>query len=182
MPQLYANVAIASRHISQDTIELYLINDNFETVSGQFEWAIKTLDGELVNSAGALTSSAANSSVKAAVVVLPKGVKNAGNVYVEATFTPENADKVHYLTFFVKPKALNLSSTPINIKTEYDDHSAEIRLSSKTLKKGVLIEETHGYPVHYSDNYFDLKPGEEFVVKVDYPLLEEKPTFRVLAW
>ena len=181
LPQLYANVAIVSHHISQDTIELYLINDSFETTSGQFEWAIKTMDGQLVNSAGALTSAAANSSVKAAVVVLPKGVKSAGNVYVEAVFTPERGEKVPYLTYFVKPKLLSLTPDPISVKTEYSDHNAELRLSAKSLKRGVFIEETHGYPVRYSDNYFDLKPNEEVVVKVDYPLLDEKPTFRVRA-
>ena len=180
LPQLYAKVAIASRHISQDTIELYLINDSFGTTSGQFEWTIKTLNGELVNSAGVLTSAPVNSSVKASVVALPKSVKST-DVYVEAVFHPSNAEKVTYLTYFVKPKQLNLSPTPISIKTEYGDHSAEIRLSAKTLKKGVFIEETHGYKVEYSDNYFDLKPNEEVVIKVVYPLLDEKPTFRVRA-
>ena len=182
LPQLYANVAIASRHISQDTIELYLINDSFNTVGGQFEWAIKTMDGQLVNSAGALTSAPANSSAKAAVVALPKSVKNAGTVFVEATFRPENAEKVSYLTYFVKPKALSLSPTPISVKTEYGDQCAEIHLSAKTLKKGVFIEEIHGYPVVYYDNYFDLKPGEEMTIKVEYPLLEEKPEFKVSSW
>ena len=181
LPQLYANVAIASRHISQDTIELYLINDGFTTVSGQLDWTIQTMDGQLVNSAGALTSAPANSSVKAATVVLPKGVKNAGNVYLEATFTPQNAEKVSYLTYFVKPNALSLSPAPISVKTEYGDHCAEIHLSAKTLKKGVRIEETHGYSVRYSDNYFDLKPNEEVVVKVEYPLLEGKPVFNVMS-
>jgi hypothetical protein len=137
------------------------------------------MDGQLVNSAGALTPAPANSSVKTAVVVLPKGVKNAGNVYVEVTFTPGKAEKVTYLTYFVKPKLLNLSLDPITVKTEYGDHSAEIHLSAKSLKKGVFIEETHGYSVRYSDNYFDLKPNEEVVIKVDYPLLEEKPEFRI---
>lgn len=179
LPQLYANVAIASRHISQDTIELYLINDSFEATSGQFEWSIKAMDGTLVNSAMSLTSAPANSSVKAAVVVLPKGVKSAGNVYVEAVLTPDKGEKIPYLTYFVKPKALNLSPTPIDIKTDYSDHACVITLSSKTLKKGVFIEETHGYSVRYSDNYFDLKPNEEVVVKVDYPLLDVKPTFRL---
>ena len=182
LPQLYANIAIASRHISQDTIELYLINDSFETTSGQFEWAIRTMDGILINTAGALTSAAANSSVKAAIVVLPKGVKSAGNVYVEASFTPYNAKKVPYLTYFVKPKLLNLTSDPITVKTEYGDHSAEIHLSAKTLKKGVYIGETHGYQVAYSDNYFDMKPGEEVVIKVEYPLLDGKPEFRIKSW
>ena len=182
LPRLYANVAIASRRISQDTIELYLINDSFETTSGRFEWAIKTMDGQLVNSAEAQTSVPANSSVKSAVVVLPKAVKNAGNVYVEASFTPNNAKKVSYLTYFVKPKLLNLSPAPITVKTDYGDHCAEIHLSAKTLKKGVYIGETHGYQVAYSDNYFDMKPGEEVVIKVEYPLLDGKPEFRIKSW
>ncbi len=126
-----------------------------------------------------LVSAHPNSSTQAAVVVLPKGVKNAGDVYVEAHFTPENGEKVSYLAYFVKPKALNLSNQPLQIKTEYGDHSAEIHLSSKTLKRGVFIEETHGYKVEYSDNFFDLKPNEEVVVKVEYPLLDGKPEFKV---
>ena len=179
LPQLYANVAIASHRISQDTIELYLINDSFEAVHGEFAWQIKTMDGTLVHSAMAMTSAPANSSMKAALVVLPKGVKNAGDVYVEASFSQKNAEKVNYLTYFVKPKALNLSNSPVEIKTAYSDHSAELHLSSKILKKSVFIEEVHGYPVHFSDNFFDLKPNEEVVVKVDYPLLDEKPVFKI---
>ena len=182
LPQLYANVAIASRHISQDTIELYLINDSFTTVSGQFEWAIKTMDGVLVNTAGTLTSATANSSIKTATIALPKGIKNVGNFFVEASFTPDNAKPVSYLTYFVKPKLLNLTSDPITVKTEYGDHNAEIHLSAKTLKKGVFIEETHGYRVIYSDNYFDMKPGEEVVVRVEYPLLDKTPAFQVKYW
>ncbi|MGX8714065.1 MAG: glycoside hydrolase family 2 protein, partial [bacterium] len=77
---------------------------------------------------------------------------------------------------------LNLTSDPITVKTEYGDHSAEIHLSAKTLKKGVFIEETHGYRVIYSDIYFDMKPGEEVVVKVEYPLLDKTPTFQVKCW
>ena len=179
LPQLYANVAIASRHISQDTIELYLINDGFEPEGGLFEWSIRTMDGEMVNSAGVSLSTAANSSVKAAVVVLPKGVKNAGDVYVEASFSPKNAKKISYLTYFVKPKALHLSADPVGVKTEYFDHSAEITLSAKTLKKGIFIEETHGYMVDFSNNFFDLKPNEDVVVKVEYPLLDDKPSFKI---
>ncbi len=176
LPQLYANVAIASRHISQDTIELYLINDSFNHVGGQFDWTIKTLDGKLVHSAGALTSAPSNSSVKAAVVVLPKSVKGA-DVYLEAEFIPENGEKVPYLTYFVKPKALHLKASPIELKTIYSDHAAEIHLSAKQLQKGVFIEETHGYKVEYSNNYFDLKPNEEVIIRVEYPLVDEKPVF-----
>lgn len=181
LPQLYDNVAIASRHLSNDTLELYLINDSFETVKGEFVWSIRTMDGTLVNSSMALTAAPKNSSVIAAVVVLPKGVKNAGNVFVEAEFRPEGGAKVPYLTYFAKPKALNLSPAPISLKTEYGDHSSTIRLSAKMLKKGVFIEETHGYSVRYSYNYFDLKPNEEVTVQVEYPSVEKKPDFRVRA-
>lgn len=179
LPQLYANVSIASCRISQDTIELYLINDSFEPVSGQFDWNICTMDGTLVHSAMSLVSVHPNSSVKAADVVLPKGVKNAGDVFLDADFVPENGEKVSYLTYFVKPKALNLLKRPLQVKTEYGDHSAEIHLSAKTLQKAVFIEETHGYKVQYSRNYFDLKPNEEVVVKVEYPLVEGRPTFKI---
>jgi len=177
LPQLYANVTIASHRISQDTIELYLINDSFEPVSGQFVWNICTMDGMLIHSAMSLVSVHPNSSAKAAVVVLPKGVKNAGDVFVEADFAPENGEKASYLTYFVKPKALNLSKQPLQVKTKYGDYSAEIHLSTKMLKRGISIEEAHGYKVKYSDNYFDMKPNEEVVVKVEYPLLDGKPEF-----
>ena len=79
----------------------------------------------------------------------------------------------------MKPKALHLSADPVDVKTEYSDHSAEITLSAKTLKKGIFIEETHGYMVDFSNNFFDLKPNEESVVKVEYPLLDDKPSFKI---
>lgn len=179
LPSLYANVAIASRRLSQDSIELYVINDAFETVAGELVWAIRKMDGTLVDSAAVNVSATAGSSIKAVTVSRPKSVKNAGEVYVEAFFTPQKGEKLQYLTYFAKPKMLKLNRGDLQTKIIYGNHNATIRLSAKTLQKGVFIEETHGYPVIIFDNYFDLKPNEEVEVRVMFPLLDEKPTFKV---
>ena len=65
---------------------------------------------------------------------------------------------------------------------EYFNNYAIIKISSKTLKKGVFIEEIDGKSVEFSNNYFDLRPNQEVSIRVDYPNLDSKPKFIVKSF
>ncbi len=68
--------------------------------------------------------------------------------------------------FFVAPKDLNLPDVKISYNLESSDTTTVIRLKSETLAKGVMME-FENTPGHFSDNYFDLLPGEAKVVRFD---------------
>lgn len=75
------------------------------------------------------------------------------------------AQDVHY---FVHTKELNLPKTEIKRRINFVDGRYEVTLSSKELAKDVFIQ----IPVqgaHFSDNFFDLLPGEQRTIVIEAP-------------
>lgn len=180
---LYKNLIIASEKDESGNIVFYIVNDEFSEVKGNFCWKIaKNSDGAVVDSGKSDVAVASGSSGLVTICKLPHGA-NASDVHVVAEFSPTGSnDTVRYLTFFVKPKHLTKYRDNISSKTEYYDHFAVLTVKSKSLKRGVFIEETEGRDVRFSDNYFDLEPGTEVKIRIDYPNFDGKPVFRVRAY
>ena len=79
------------------------------------------------------------------------------------------AQEIHY---FDAPKNLNLPETTIQKKIRQEDGKMTITLTSKKLAKDVFIE----IPIQgarFSDNFFDLLPGEKKVVTIISPELKK---------
>ena len=77
--------------------------------------------------------------------------------------------EIHY---FDAPKNLNLPETTIQKKIRQEDGKMTITLTSKKLAKDVFIE----IPIQgarFSDNFFDLLPGEKKVVTIISPELKK---------
>lgn len=180
LPALFANVTIASQKSADGDIEIFLINDSFSETSGVLKWYIAGNDGgRVVDSTVVQVSVPPYSSRKVSVCPFSEVRQNAGKYHVYVEYNSNNGARKEYLTYFAKPRALIHASQPVTVKADYFDHHAELRISSKSLQKGVFVEETDGADVVFSDNYFDLRPGVEKVVRVDYPNLDRRPSFSV---
>ena len=78
--------------------------------------------------------------------------------------------------FFEPTKNLNLPQATISYKLKQADGKCELTLSSAQLAKDVFIQ----IPIQgarFSDNFFDLLPGETKKITITSPLLnkQEKP-------
>ena len=62
------------------------------------------------------------------------------------------------LFYLTKPKNLNLISSPIEQKISKNENGFSISLSSNYLQKNIFLYST--VKGKFSDNYFDLLPGE----------------------
>ncbi len=74
--------------------------------------------------------------------------------------------------YFEKPKALNLPETTVKQKVKYMDGACEVTLTSDKLAKDLFIE----IPVQgaqFTDNFFDLLPGETKTIRITSPLLKK---------
>lgn len=74
--------------------------------------------------------------------------------------------------FFNSPKNLNLPETEINYRLKTMNGRCEVTLNSKKLAKDVFIE----IPLQgarFSDNFFDLLPGESRKIVITSPLLKK---------
>lgn len=182
LQKLYQNVVIASEK-DDDIITFYIVNDDLNDVKGTFKYKIvSNKDGNIIDSVLLDVEIPTYASKSVISCQSPKNV-NPANVHVVAEFHSDNGkiDR-EYLTYFVKPKLLSKYRDAISINTEYDGQFATITLQSKSLKKGVFLEENNGLAVKYSDNYFDLRPNEKKKIRVDYSGLDKKPTFTVRAY
>ena len=80
--------------------------------------------------------------------------------------------------YFTKPKDLNLRKTIINIEVKRENNEYLILLTSEKLAKAVCLSCTmDGF---FSDNYFDLLPGEEKTVRFTSDQTnDENPEFEI---
>ena len=79
------------------------------------------------------------------------------------------AQEIHY---FDVPKNLNLPETNINRSIKIEDGKLTVLLSSKKLAKDVFVE----IPIQgakFSDNFFDLLPGERKIVTITAPEIKK---------
>lgn len=80
----------------------------------------------------------------------------------------EMARKIYY---FAQTKDLQLPETDIRKKINFRKGCAEVILYSPVLAKDVFVEiPVHG--AHFSDNFFDLLPGEKRTVVIESPLIQ----------
>jgi beta-mannosidase len=79
------------------------------------------------------------------------------------------ASAAHY---FVKPNQLPLSRPQITVSISQAEDSSIITLESDVVAKGVYLQSKNGIG-NFSENYFDLFPGEKMTVVYDEDLARE---------
>lgn len=155
---IYANITSMS-----DTLAVYLFSDLLETQENL------TLELQLTDFQGKK-----GKSVKLPVSLPANSVKQVFSQPLGQWVTPEDrTDRIltaklkdrkgNILTenthYFARTKDLNLPKAKIDYKTRTFDGRCEITLSSKQLAKDVFIQ-VPMQGAHFSDNFFDLLPGE----------------------
>lgn len=185
--QAYANIAIAPKHINNQEIDLYLVNDDIHDVNGKLVVKLMTLKGEMLYEK--VTPSVViktNSSKKIAICKINEISNALGkhidtcNVLLHAQYIVGNKVLAQRISYFAKPGHLKLDKGNIQQKIKYFDDHFEITLTSPTLQYGVYISEISGKNVHFSDNYFDLLPNQPRKICGYYDIaLEGKPKLQV---
>lgn len=159
----YANVAIAVHQNEDNAIDCYLINDALEDVKG--EWKVKIMDmyGENLQELCSKTVIAKTNQSQKISTITPADAKGVSlnDAIVCIQFVVDGKVLAQKVTFFVKPKSLNLAKSDIQQEVKMFEDHFELTLSSPTFQYGVQIVETSGKQVKYSDNYFNLLPNEK---------------------
>ena len=164
-----------------DSLNIYLLSDELKS------YKALTLDIRLIDFNGKLIKKESISSL-----VLPGNTslrvnqqaltslltaEQRKNCFLTLTLK-ENARRVlaQEVYFFEPTKNLNLPQATISYKLKQADGKCELTLSSAQLAKDVFIQ----IPIQgarFSDNFFDLLPGETKKITITSPLInkQEKP-------
>jgi beta-mannosidase len=157
---------ILSLERDDETLNIYLINDRNESVKGYLTFQLMNFDGETKLQAEEYYQINPNSAELLKSLDLTKYTHIDWNSsFLDIGF---NGDvRVNEKNFyFVKPKDMNLSKPEIKISKEKNGDHYILNLVSNTLAKNVFVDSNADGK--FSDNFFDLIPGEEKIIEF-YP-------------
>jgi len=149
-----------SVNIDDNRMDIHAISDRLKAFDGQLKLELKTLSGELIQDVDLLdcwVGKLGNKIVYSAdVSTFLKGEKSS-NVFLTMSLSEGKEVVDRGVFYFAKPKDLELQEPAIHIEVLGNER---VKLNCSHLAKGVhltLLDATG----HFSDNYFDLLPGEE---------------------
>ena len=152
----FEDVLVSSK-VENNILRTYVINDDFESHSGELSVKILDFEGNPLYQFSKSIILESNASQLQHQVNLEAFKLDASKVVVVSNFN--NSQSLYYL---VKPKELKLKQGDIEQKITKTDIGFSIELSSKTLQKDVfLYSDEKG---HFLDSYFDLLPNETKIV------------------
>ncbi|MDH7444878.1 beta-mannosidase [Aquimarina sp. 2201CG14-23] len=152
----FENILISPK-IENDTLNIYVVNDELQQQTGNLELTIQDFNGKVIWKHNEQISVKANASQ----VVFKKSMKTLDILKEEVMLISRfNQSSTNF--YFVKPKNLQLPAQEIIKKVIKVEHGYEVKISSTQLQKDVfLYTNSKG---SFSDNFFDLLPNEEKVV------------------
>lgn len=166
-----------------DLLRLYAANDTPEPLNGDLYVRVLAFDGTKLDDITALDITVPTDSSRmiwqGAVKTLLKQQKPE-NVVVEWIFKDRTGKILNRRLFYLAPpKKLNLAKAPIRITVAQANDGYILNLSCDSLAKNVMIQtDADGF---FTDNYFDLLPGERKSVlfKTDRIIENPQAAFRL---
>ncbi|MGM0484697.1 MAG: beta-mannosidase [Candidatus Krumholzibacteriota bacterium] len=150
-----------------DSIEVYLISDRLCSLEGELDVRVLDFNGELLfrESAGVNLPPGSGGVYFAAPAEEITGENGRKRTVLDSRFYHRGREAARNQLYFVSPGELILPEPEI----EYDIVEAEgggiIRIGSGNLVKNISLE-LHGAESFFSDNYFDMMPGENREVRI----------------
>ena len=153
----FENVLISTVR-ENDSLKVYLVNDNLTDIERPLRASWMDFYGSVFDEFEARIKIPANSSELVFAQPLNEEIFNYKDVVLKIEFGETNA--LHY---FAKPKDLNLIRSEIFSEISKNENGFLVTLSAKSLHKDVFLFSSE--KGKWSDNFFDLIPGEEKVVQ-----------------
>ncbi len=166
----YAMTAISFENQRDASVDVHVVSDNLEPAKGTLIIDLIDFSGEVLKSWNQSLALTSNSPGKRVMTLSMDELPDEGgrrSSLLQARFVDGN-DKIISKRdhFMISPKDLDLESASIDALTEMrgDDHY--ITLTTKKLAKSVYLT-LEGQPdVKWSENYFDLVPGQDKKIMV----------------
>ena len=164
---------LVSGYINNAELEVYLVTDLLKAEKGTLDVEALTMDGKVLAARKVKVNVPANSSAvvyRAAVEDLLAGVP-AEEAYVRFTYIDPQGEKFTNVRFFTNQKDVRFLNPKIDCQVTDLGDCKEVRLVSDVFARALYLSVKDSDILHFSDNFFDLHPGQEYVVtvKTDIP-------------
>ncbi len=186
LKDLYANIALMVHQNADQSLDFYLVNDDLKDMAGTVRYEVLDIHGNGKIAEGTIDNASVKTNSTNKVLTLGLDDLKAANpkdVCVKVQFVAAGKVLAQRVTYFVKPKDLNLTNSDIQMSVNYLEDRFEVTLKSPTLLYGVALTEPSGKMVKWSDNYFDLLPNETKTIVGYYDIdAEGKPQVEVTCF
>jgi beta-mannosidase len=171
---------LVSPSVQDGALEVHLVSDRLEPLRGELELRLLDFEGTerwVSDTAVMIDANASSLVFRAPVATVLDGADPARVVLHARLLDGERpiAERLHY---FARPKDLDLPPVSLSVEFERDGADGLVRLSSDALAKNVYLT-LPGAEVFFADNYFDLLPGRERVVRMELDGVVAEPGERI---
>ena len=159
-------------------VDVYIVSDSLDDIDAILKWKIIDFEGNILKNGQQNVRIKKNSSQVFTTVSTDQHLGQKSNIVLSSEIWSNDELLCNAQYYFTKPNDLNLQKASISKKVKKESKDYLITLTSEKLAKAVCISCTiDGF---FSDNYFDLLPGEEKSVRVTCDLTNDKnPKFEI---
>lgn len=176
---------LPSFSISENEVAVWVCSDLLSSCRGKLDVAFETYDGRIVFRERLKLKLGANSSTKIKIYDISSFGATPEEMFVKAVFTTEDGVTVRNHRMLTSMKDAVLPGSKVDYRVKQADGAYEIELSSEKFAKGVFLNVEgamlrkdssgralagNGAARNFSDNYFDILPGETVMVKIESDL------------
>ena len=160
--------SILSFHKNNNEIAIYFVTDKLHSEKYKYNFQLRDFSGKIYNSwKGEFHSNPNNSKIIHNIDLASISIDNEyfNDKFIFAYVTLNDiiiSEKIKYLTPL---KNLKLTQPKFQYEVDIVDNFYEIKLISKNLIKNLFIASMLEY--NFSDNYFDLIPNKEKVIRIN---------------
>ncbi|MBN2522354.1 MAG: glycoside hydrolase family 2 protein [Bacteroidales bacterium] len=140
-------------------------NDNYEKEAVILSYRIRNFKGEILEENAVESELAPEKSIIAATIA-KKSIAdhfNLRDIFLEARLLKNDKVIAQELYFFEVPKNLNLPESNIDCTVHKKGETIHVELKSNQLVRNLFLY-YENEDIHFSDNYFNLLPGEKVIV------------------
>lgn len=173
---------LVSPIVQDNRLNIFIVSDRLKATRGKLDIRVMDLKGNVLFEASKNITVPANASKKqyaVAVADVLKG-KKQNEVVVNARFFPAGEPVVENNYFLTRYKDIDFPKATLVTKAVAAGDGFDVTLSSDVYARGVFLS-INGIDNFFSDNYFDLLPGEKKTVHVTTPLDEKTFTAQLKA-
>ncbi len=153
--------------LTDDSIEFQIVSDRQDKLRATLNIKVLSLAGKVISDQNQIVKIDPSGNVVVASLPLKTLLQGnpADETVIAATLLEKDVPVDRCLTYLVKPKKLHLSKAAISIQTQDGGTEWLIRISADRVVKNLMIT-YNGRAGIFSDNYFDLLPGETAVIRL----------------
>ncbi|NDP21283.1 MAG: glycoside hydrolase family 2 protein [Paludibacter sp.] len=154
---------IISAYSNAEFTNISIVSDRLSNISAQLEMTVCNFNGKVLQHKSVPVMLKSNSVTKLANEKTKDLTQNSNGNYLILKLKANNTTLAQNIFFFAQPKNLDLTKPKIISKIEKCNKEWNISLKTNVLAKNIYLNfpDTEGF---FSDNYFDLLPGEEYKI------------------